>query len=127
MSETHTRVLLIDDSDDVRNALRLGLELFDYEVEDCATGREGLKRFSLSKPDVTIIDLRLPDIGGFEVAKKIRELSSDSLLFLLTGVDGNEARENAKAAGFNRFIVKPIKFSELTSLIEESMNQRAAQ
>ena len=102
----------------------MGLELFDHEVEVCMTGCEAIELFEKIKPDLTIVDLSLPDFNGFAVGKKIRELCPEALMFLLTGSDCLESQKQAKEVGFDRFILKPVRIQKLSQLIDESIQQQ---
>ncbi len=115
------KILMVDDHEDIRTIIRVGLELFEYEVQLCSNGLDAIKQHEEFKPDLMIVDLGLPDIDGFEVGKRIRQSSADTAMFLLTGSDGQDARDQAKAIGFQQFLVKPIRLKELAALIESTL------
>ena len=75
-------LLFIEDDDQIRLALRLALEDEGYDVREAATGREGLHMFEDAEPELVLLDLRLPDISGFEVCRQLR---SDPLTATLPG------------------------------------------
>ena len=66
-------LLLIEDDDNIRLALRLSLEDEGYEIVEASNGSQGLEIFLETSPDVVLLDLRLPDISGFEVCRLIRQ------------------------------------------------------
>ena len=72
-----TRLLLIEDDNEVREALRLSLEDEGYDVIEAINGMTGLSGAEKFTPDVVLIDLRLPDISGFEVCRRIRTKIED--------------------------------------------------
>jgi two-component system, sensor histidine kinase len=106
------RVLVVEDNGDVRESLGLILRMWGHDVEFAATGTEGLKRARDLKPDVALIDIGLPELNGYEVARGIR--SDDDFwarnvrLVALTGYGRDSDRERALEAGFNDHLVKPI-------------------
>src|SRR4030081_1903815 len=69
------RLLFIEDDDQIRLALRLALEDEGYVVEEAGDGRSGLAAFDREEPDLVIVDLRLPDIQGFDVCRSLRSKS----------------------------------------------------
>jgi CheY-like chemotaxis protein len=104
------RVLIVDDSADIRETMRLLLILWGHEVTMAASGEEGLERISRERPDVAIIDIGLPGMSGYEMAQRIRGMPDAAAvrLIALTGygqpADGQRARE----AGFNEHLLKPL-------------------
>jgi signal transduction histidine kinase/ActR/RegA family two-component response regulator len=104
------RVLVVEDSDDIRETMRLLLTLWGHDVSLAATGEEGMERISRERPDVAIIDIGLPGMSGYELAQRIRAMPDSSAvrLIALTGYgqpgDGRRARE----AGFDEHLLKPL-------------------
>src|SRR4029077_18528573 len=86
------RVLLIEDSAHAREALRMMLELAGHAVFDAADGVRGLELLNMVRPDVGIIDVSLPGLDGYQIARRVREEAHgrDMLLLALTG-DGSLA------------------------------------
>lgn len=119
------RVLVVEDQEDSASTLKMVLALEGHEVELAANGSEALKRFRAFRPDVVVMDLGLPGMTGFEVARKIRTIKgSRPLLVALTGYGQAEDMANSVDAGFDHHVVKPADISQLLSLID---NRRAAQ
>ncbi len=114
------RVLLIEDNQDIRESLRELLEDLGHEVEVAVDGIAGLKKLLEMKPDVALVDVGLPGLDGYEVARQARAASQEHRPYLvaLTGYGGLEAKQRAEAAGFDRHVVKPLKFEELASLVQ---------
>ena len=69
-------LLFIEDDPNIRTALRLSLEDEGYRVEEAPDGESGIKAFPLVRPDLVLLDLRLPDLSGFEVCRALRRLST---------------------------------------------------
>ncbi len=113
-----TRLLLIEDSDGIRRMLARSLELKGFAVQSAKDGLDGLTRFGEFQPQVAIVDIGLPDIDGFEVARRVRaQFSESALLVAVTGYGQDQDRRKALDAGFDMHLVKPIDPMELASTI----------
>lgn len=119
------RVLLVDDHDDARATTRMLLEISGHEVVEAADGLAAVERAGDSAPDVAIVDIGLPGIDGYEVARRIRANPSTSALPLvaLTGYGQDDDRRRALAAGFDDHLVKPV---DPESLVRAITRVRAA-
>jgi signal transduction histidine kinase/ActR/RegA family two-component response regulator len=106
------RVLVVEDNADVRESLGLMLRMWGHDVEFAETGTDGLERVRHLKPDVALIDIGLPGLDGYELARSIREDSTSWAravkLVALTGYGRESDRTRALAAGFDTHLVKPI-------------------
>ncbi len=109
------RVLLVDDHDDARELLSELCEVLGHHVASAATGHEALELAATFLPTVAIVDLRLPDIDGFEVAQKLRARSGCPRLIALSG--SIETRSRALEHGFDDYVIKPIDAKRLQMLI----------
>ena len=111
---TPRRVLVIEDNEDSRDMLRQLLENAGHEVHDVGDGPQGVDAALRLEPDVALIDVGLPELDGYEVARRIRAgTQRDMLLVALTGYGLAEDRERALAAGFDLHLVKPVDFDKL--------------
>ncbi len=106
------RVLVVEDNADIRESLGLLLTMWGHGVEFAETGPEGLSRARAGQPDVALIDIGLPGLSGYEVARRIRSGGSEWArgvrLVALTGYGREADREEALGAGFDHHLVKPI-------------------
>ena len=113
------RTLVVEDNDDAREMLRTLLELDGHTVYEAANGIAGLAAALEHRPDVAIIDIGLPEMDGYEVARKLR--ASESLktirLIALTGYGQAEDARRAHEAGFDLHIVKPIDPERLAEAV----------
>lgn len=112
-------VLIVEDNADSREVLRLLLKLSGFEVSVAADGSQALEAIQNEQPDVAIVDIGLPGIDGFEVARRLRrDRQNDQVrLIALTGYGRPEDREAILEAGFNAHVVKPPRHEELLRLI----------
>lgn len=105
-------ILVIDDEVQIRRLLRITLETAGHTVREAATGRLGLGEAALRRPDAIILDLGLPDLGGLEVLRHLREWSQVPVLIL--SVRGEEQDKIAALdAGADDYLTKPFGGGEL--------------
>jgi len=104
------RILIVEDNADARAMLRHLLEAAGHEVHEASDGRQGLAMALSLRPDVALIDLGLPGLDGYEIARQLR--ASDDrrniLLVAVTGYGSPEDRERSLLAGFDVHLVKPV-------------------
>jgi CheY-like chemotaxis protein len=112
------RVLVVEDNPDCREALRLLLESWGYQADVAADGREGLAKALAWRPEVAVVDIGLPILDGFRVARQVRDALGDHVhLIALTAFSAAEDRRQALAAGFDHFLTKPVDLDELAHLV----------
>jgi CheY-like chemotaxis protein len=110
------KVLVVEDNEDARTMMRLLLEAAGHEVRVAADGVEGLQAALDERPDVALVDIGLPRMDGYEVARRIHEAFSAAarpLLVAITGYGLPADKRRAMAAGFDVHLVKPIDYSAL--------------
>jgi CheY-like chemotaxis protein len=110
-------ILIVEDNADARDALRVLLELEGYGVEAAEEGREAIEIARTKDPDVALVDIGLPGIDGYEVARQVRAHGRRPVLIALTGYSQPEDRRRAIEAGFDDVLVKPVDPSTLTALL----------
>ncbi|HEY8925476.1 MAG TPA: hybrid sensor histidine kinase/response regulator, partial [Polyangia bacterium] len=102
------RVVIVDDNDEIRAMLVEALQLDGYSVEQAADGREGLTRILSGRPNAALIDIGLPGMDGYEVARRARDVLGDSLVLVaMSGYGQAEDRARAARAGFDTHLTKP--------------------
>jgi PAS domain S-box-containing protein len=113
------RILIVEDNDDARQMLRHLLELSGHEVHEAANGTAGLERALVLRPDVVLIDLGLPGLDGYEVARRLRASGrKEVVLIAVTGYGQREDRLRASAAGFDAHFTKPVDLTALDALLQ---------
>jgi len=122
----HTlRVLVVeDDLDSACSAARL-LEVAGYEVKTARNGTEGMVVAKGFLPHVVLLDIGLPGLNGFQVARELRKSRPDLLLIAITGRCGPEVTHCSLEAGFNHLMVKPVDFSRMIAFIADMRPRRA--
>lgn len=111
MSETHEKkikVLLIEDEPEVLELYRLKLTLDDYDVVAAVSGKEGLSKAFSEKPELIFLDIKMPEMDGFEVLKKLRQSSKtkNTPVVILSNFDEEEMIEKGLSLGANEFLIK---------------------
>jgi CheY-like chemotaxis protein len=123
-----SRLLLIEDNPDIGETLRDLLELLGHQAEWASDGLRGVEVALATQPEVALVDIGLPGIDGYEVARRVRasEPGKKVLLIALTGYDRPEDRRRSLEAGFDAHLVKPVDPDELTALIVRLTAARAS-
>jgi two-component system, sensor histidine kinase len=114
------RVLLVEDNEEGREALGELLSLWGCAVSEAADGEDGVAKALAERPRLAMVDIGLPDIDGYEVARRIRESEDGEhcRLVALTGYGQPEDRRRALAAGFDQYMVKPIAPARVRELLD---------
>ena len=115
------RILLVEDNEDARRTLAAALALHGHEVLEASDGPGGLELAQAVGPEVAIVDIGLPGMDGYELARRLRSSAAGKnlLLIALTGYGQAEAQRMAKAAGFDAHFAKPASPEELARLAED--------
>lgn len=113
------RVLVVDDNHDAANSLAMLLEFLGADVAVAHSGREALERFIAYRPAVVLLDIGMPEMDGYEVARTIRGRDDGGrvTLIALTGWGQDEDRQRARDAGFDHHLVKPADIDALQTLL----------
>ena len=112
------RILVVDDNCDAADTLAELLEMYGHTVRTAYTGAQAIERTLEFTPDIVFLDIGLPDMSGYEVAGKLRQLPipQQFLLVALTGYGQEHDRQTALQAGFNEHFAKPVDFGKLAML-----------
>jgi CheY-like chemotaxis protein len=114
------RVLVVDDNRDAADSLAMLLKLSGVDVHVAYDGSSALDSMRICRPSVVFLDLGMPGLDGYEVARQIRadQQFAGVVLIALTGWGQAGDRQSSKAAGFDHHLVKPVDFSPLQALLE---------
>lgn len=112
------RILFIDDDELILSSLTRHFDRLGYQTFSAASGREGIKTFNRVRPDVTVLDLQMPDISGLHVLEEIR--SKHPMVIMLTGHGDIEKAVEAMRRGAENFLTKPIQMSHLAQAVEKA-------
>jgi CheY-like chemotaxis protein len=112
------RILVADDNQDAGESLAMLLRLDGHEVECAHNGTDALQMFDEIKPDVAILDIGMPGMNGYEVARRIRERGHQAVTLIAVTGWGQEAdKARAADAGFDHHFTKPVEPAALSALL----------
>jgi two-component system KDP operon response regulator KdpE len=124
--KTAPSTLIVDDEPQMRRLLRVTLEANGYRVFDAATGEDALVQAAQRRPDVVLLDLGLPDVGGLTVLKRIREWSQVPII-ILSVRDQEEEKVAALDSGADDYITKPFNSAELLARVRAALRHAQPQ
>ncbi len=113
------RVLVVDDNTDAADSLAMLLRFERHEVRTAHDGPAALEAAEAFRPEVVLLDLGLPEMDGYEVARRLRERAAlkDVFLVALTGYGQEEDRRRSRESGFDRHLVKPVDPVQVQALL----------
>ena len=120
-----TKLLIIEDDADLVKALELYFSRAGYEVVTAANGLEGLQVLYKERPDIVILDIAMPKLDGWEVCRRIRELSQVPIVILTARVQEDERVKGLKL-GADDYVVKPFSLKELEARLEAVLRRARA-
>jgi two-component system alkaline phosphatase synthesis response regulator PhoP len=107
------RILLVEDEENIRDVVKLNLEMEDYEVVATDNGKDALKHFHEQHFDLIILDVMLPEIDGFQICEQIRLTNMDVPIIFLTAKDTPMDRIHGLKKGADDYLTKPFVLEEL--------------
>lgn len=118
------RILIVDDEIQIRRMLQTGLRGYGYAVESAADGQEALEKVASWRPDVILLDLGLPKLGGLEVCRSIRGWSTTPII-VLSVRDTERDKITALDLGADDYLTKPFGLGELLARIRVALRHSA--
>jgi PAS domain S-box-containing protein len=122
----HLRVMIVDDNVDAAQMLAALLEVQGHAVSVEYDGQGALERARRERPEVLLLDIGLPDMDGYELARRLRAQPENAraLLVALTGYGQHQDREDAQQAGFDHYLVKPADLGEVNEVLAQAKAAR---
>ncbi|MFC1671591.1 response regulator [Planctomycetota bacterium] len=114
-------VVVIDDEESMREGCRQTLEAVGYRTGTAADGIRGLKLVEEMRPDVVLIDLRMPDVDGMEVLKRTQEIDQGIVCVVITGYGTVSSAVEAMRLGARDYLEKPLVPEEITAVVDRAM------
>jgi DNA-binding response OmpR family regulator len=115
------RVLVVDDNTDIAESLAALLSLQGCQVQVAHRGEVGLQMASSFEPDIVFLDIGLPGMDGYEVARELRSsYDAGMMLVALTGYGQASDREKSADAGFDHHLVKPARLDQIRQILDEA-------
>ena len=117
------RILLVDDNLDLAQSLKQLLELEGHQVAMVTDPLTALELAARAAPEICILDLELPIMDGYELAKRLRELpaTKNAMLIALTGYGWDHDPRRSREAGFAHHLLKPVDTARLTRILEDGI------
>ncbi|MGH3006601.1 MAG: response regulator transcription factor [Gaiellaceae bacterium] len=116
------RILVVDDDADIRSLVRELLERQGYDLQEAANGRDGLRAFYASAPDLVILDVSMPELDGWQTLERIRDLS-DVPVLMLTARAAELEKVRGLKAGADDYVTKPFGRQELLARVEAMLRR----
>jgi len=107
------KVLIVDDEAEIVDFLENFLKRFKIESKKAVNGKQALVIYEQFKPDWVFLDIKMPDVDGFEVLKKINKAKGAAKVIMITGRDDKDSQTKAKKLGAVDYIIKPLDLEEL--------------
>lgn len=118
-SSASTRVLVVDDNQDSADSLTMLLELDGYVARAAYSATDAIEQVSAFTPDVVLLDIGLPIMNGYEVARQINAMPAPPRLIAVSGYSQPEDRAQSAAAGFSAHLVKPVDVDVLKKVLTD--------
>lgn len=112
------KILVVDDEVEVANFLCAFLKRLGLTAEKANSGKEALETFSRYKPDWAFLDIKMPDMDGLELLKKMKEINANINAIMITGKDDDVVQNEARLLGASDYIVKPMDLDEMRTIIK---------
>jgi two-component system KDP operon response regulator KdpE len=117
-------ILVVDDEPQIRRVLRSTLSAQGYVITDAKSGEEALESFRKERPDLVLLDVNMPGMGGIEACREIRRIS-DAPIIMLTVRTAERDKVSALDAGADDYVVKPFGIEELLARIRAALRRYA--
>lgn len=125
MPDRRQKILVIDDEPQIRRLLKVSLSAHGYDFEEAASGRDGINKTAIYKPDLLLVDLGLPDLDGKTVVGELRGWTQVPII-VLTVRDQEQEKIAALDAGADDYVTKPFSVGELLARIRVSLRRSLA-
>jgi len=117
LSEQRPKVLVVDDEESLTDLISLALRYERFEVDVAHTGRQAMQGLATFRPDLVVLDIMLPDIDGFEVARRIAAEAPSTRVLFLTARDGTDDKVRGLTLGGDDYMTKPFSLEEMVARI----------
>ena len=112
-------LLIIDDDFDVKDSMQTMFNLRDFDSSLACSGQEGVSEFQKKKFDAVLLDIRMPEMDGYETFEKIINMDSSANVFFVTGISTDDEKlKRCQELGLKGVFVKPLNFSKMVTTLE---------
>ncbi|MDD2554131.1 MAG: response regulator transcription factor [Desulfotomaculaceae bacterium] len=124
MDDTKNKIMVVEDEESIRRFINLNLSAVGYEVGEAESGEKALTMLRSFRPDVTVLDLMLPGISGFEVCRQIRKMMPETFVIMLTAKGQDTDIILGLELGADDYLIKPFNPFELIARIKAMLRRR---
>src|SRR5476649_2805666 len=117
VEDEQLRVLVVDDEPNIVDVISMALRFEGFDVESAATGTAAIAAVAARRPQLLVLDVMLPDIDGFEVARRLASARADVPIIFLTARDSTEDAVHGLTVGGDDYVTKPFSLEELVARI----------
>ncbi|MFZ5753094.1 MAG: response regulator [Bacillota bacterium] len=117
------KVLVVDDQEGIRKLLKEVLVELGYEAETVSSGAEAVQAFTEGSFKLVLMDMKMPGLNGFETAERLKKISEDLKIILMTGFYDSFLLEEAKNHGADGLLNKPFSLVEIQRILEETFKE----
>lgn len=114
------KILIVDDSPQIRKSLRSILERNNYEVVgEADSGTEAIKQYNLLSPDIIMLDIIMPRLGGIETLRMLHSINKDIKIIMVSALDSVDRVKECLKAGARHYILKPFEEEKIVDIIKK--------
>ena len=125
MTESKTRILIVEDDKNIRKTMKNILQQRGYETDTAKTGREAEKKANARFYNLALLDIKLPDMEGTQLLAKLHENTPKMVKIMVTGYPSLENAMEALNQGADAYVTKPVKPEKLLALIKEKLEEQS--
>jgi len=120
------RILVVDDEADTLNLTKIVLEIEGYEVQTAKDCREAFEKINEGKPDMILLDIRLPGMNGFEMCRRLKShMETESIPIVMFTASGSEqTKKQVHQIGANGFLLKPFNIDRLIDVVKTHLGDK---
>ena len=125
MTESKTRILIVEDDENIRKTMKNILQQRGYETDTAKTGREAEEKAKTRFYNLALLDIKLPDMEGTQLLAKLHENTPKMVKIMVTGYPSLENAMEALNQGADAYVTKPVKPAKLLALIKEKLEEQS--
>jgi len=125
VTESKTRILIVEDDKNIRKTMKNILQQRGYETDTAKTGREAEKKANARFYNLALLDIKLPDMEGTQLLAKLHENTPKMVKIMVTGYPSLENAMEALNQGADAYVTKPVKPAKLLALIKEKLEEQS--
>ncbi len=118
------KILVVDDEIDTLNLVKMILETESYKVQIAQDGQEAFSRISQEKPDLILLDIKMPGMNGYEICRKLkRSPETATVPIIMFSASDSNTKTRVREAGADGFMLKPFTIEQLLDVVKKHLNQ----